>query len=145
MDPTTNEEDPMRRLATAATGLGLLGPGLGLAASAWAQPAETAMTAAARCPRIISNTGARRPVTLVDHACATLRLGGGLVWSTPRASNGHVRVGRAAGTGAWYLTAASRGTATITSGGRPNCAAGRACPAFIVLFRLQVRVVAGAR
>jgi hypothetical protein len=135
----------MRRLATAAAGLGLLGPALA-ATTAGAQPAataRTATTAAARCPRVIRNTGSGR-VTLVDHACVTLRLGGGLVWSTPRSSNGHVRVGRAAGTGAWYLTAAGPGTATITSGGRPNCAAGRACPAFIVLFRLSVRVVARA-
>ena len=128
----------MRRLATAAAGLGLLGPAL--AATASAQPAATATIAATRCPRIIRNTGPAR-VTLVDHACATLRLGGGLIWSTPRASNGHVRVAKAAGASAWYITAASTGTATITSAGRPNCAAGRACPAYLVAFRLRVRVV----
>jgi hypothetical protein len=128
----------MRRLATAAIALGLLGSAL--AASACAQP--TATPAATRCTRIIRSTDAAKAVTLVDHACATLRLGGGLVWSTPHASNSHVRVARAPGANSWYLTALHTGTATITSAGRPNCAAGQACPAFIVAYRLQVRVVA---
>ena len=128
----------MRRLAPAAAGLGLLGSAL--AASACVQPAAT--IAAARCPRVVGQTQAGRTVTIVDHACVTLRLGSGLGWSTPHPSNSHVRVARAPGASSWYLTALHTGTTTITSAGRPNCAAGQACPAFIVAFRLQVRVVA---
>jgi hypothetical protein len=135
-----DEENPMRRLATAAVGLGLVGCGLATGASAAGRPA--AATAATRCPRVVRNTDRTRSLTLVDHACATLRLGSGLVWSTPRSSSTGVKLARAPGTGAWYLTAARTGTATITSSGRPNCQAGRACPAFIVLYRLHVHVVA---
>ena len=130
----------MRRLATAATALGVLGATL--AGSACAQPAAT--IAATRCPRIVGQAEAGRTVTIVDHSCVTLRLGGGLRWSTPHPSNSHVRVTTAAGANSWYATGLHTGTTTITSAGRPNCAAGQACPAFIVAFRLQVRVVAAA-
>ncbi|MCA1686593.1 MAG: hypothetical protein LC745_11595 [Planctomycetia bacterium] len=142
----------MHRLTTAAIGLGLLGTaaaplaaaGSGGARAAAAAPPATA--AAARCRRTITGPGGGlKTITLVDHTCATVRLGGGLAWSVPRSSSSRVRVTGGPAAGSWYLTAAATGTATITATGRPRCAAGRACPAFIVLFSLRVRVVARRR
>jgi hypothetical protein len=134
----------MRRLATAAAGLGLLGSALAASACAQSTASPSATTAAARCPRVVGQAQAGRTVTIADHACVTLRLRGGLVWSTPRSSGSAVRVTKAPGASTWYLTGARTGIGTITSGGRPSCAAGQACPAFIVAFGMRVHVVAKA-
>jgi hypothetical protein len=125
--------------------------GIGLAAAtlaplAMAQPAASAAaTTSAHCSRVITTANSQATIHLVLHTCATFRPTG-LDWSGPSSSNPRVvevlKQPTRGTTPQWSLKAVGRGTATITSTGRPICAPGEACPDFIVRGTLRIEVVA---
>lgn len=77
-------------------------------------------------------------------SCDILRLSG-LRWSTPSVDGDAVSlvpIPAPYGDQSWQIVAEQPGEATITSLGRPICAPGQGCPDFIVLFRVQIVVLA---
>lgn len=111
-----------------------------------APAAVTTRAAKPHCSRAVGIARNGQTITMVKGTCARLQLTpSSLNWSLPASSGGAVRV-LARGSFTPDATAALRavhtGRATITSIGRPNCAAGRMCPQYLVSFSLHVRVVA---
>jgi predicted secreted protein len=96
------------------------------------------------CPRTITNADNGKTIKMVRGSCATLQLDQGLVWTPPESSSRAVRVFDTetfAPDEAWGLRAVHRGDTTITSTGRPKCAPGEACPDFVRLLSVNIRVV----
>jgi predicted secreted protein len=109
------------------------------------QPAGAATrTTIPDCPRTITNADNGKTIKMVKGSCATLQLDEDFVWATPGSDSGAVAVFDTetfAPDQAWGLRAVHRGNATITSTGRLNCPSGQACPLFLKLFSVNVRVI----
>jgi hypothetical protein len=110
---------------------------------ALAPAAGSATAARPSCPTILTRADSGKTIRIKRGKCDTLRLTG-FVWSRPASANADVAVVNApsfSGTPQWYLKANHLGATTITSSGRPHCNPHQACPQFIILFRMGVRVV----
>ncbi len=110
------------------------------AVSSRGQPGPTATPAA-----VVTDADTGSTVQLAVGQQAALRLGGRLTWSEPQVSGGAVRLTpvdevREQGYREWTISAAGRGTAKITSTGRPACSPGEMCPAVVQLFSVTVVV-----
>ncbi|HXM58097.1 MAG TPA: hypothetical protein VOB72_22050 [Candidatus Dormibacteraeota bacterium] len=93
--------------------------------------------------QVLTEADSGRTVALAVGQTAALRLSNRYTWSDPQATGGAVRVTRGDATAAyheWTISAAARGTATVTSGGRVACSPGAVCPGAILAFTLTVTV-----
>jgi len=130
----------MRKLALGIACTASMLIALAVAQGAAAAPA----TAFPECPHTITNADNGATITLVQGSCATLSLDPALDWSTPTSSSTAIRVfdhETLAPDQQWGLGAVHRGTATVTSTGRPHCDPGQVCPLYVVLFTVHIRVI----
>lgn len=94
---------------------------------------------------VITEADTGKTFTLPFGSAAELRLGGGLGWSTPKATPAILAltkeaVASSAGYQAWTITTTGHGTALVEATGSPPCQPGQVCAQFVVLFRATIMV-----
>jgi hypothetical protein len=122
--------------------LGLLAPALGASASGPAGPGCRPTAPMVCLGR--ADGGHRVRVRLGQVVTVSLR-GGGLQWSGlrevgPRLLRARGSADRRAGAVLTTYAVVAKGRTELRAHGAPHCAAGRACPQFILLWQVQITV-----
>jgi hypothetical protein len=96
-------------------------------------------------PFVITQADTGGTFTLPAGSVAELHLGGGLSWSTPKATPPIVAftqetVASGAGYQAWKITTTGHGTALVSATGGPTCQPGHVCAQYVILFRATIVV-----